>query len=111
MDLLHKGAKGLASNAKLLELHHVSGQCACLVAKDVLDLTEVCVEVGRAGARRSVGLWVIHVEVDVHVESLKDIDDLNGHIERNGDEVVVEDGKAHIVSEPLRKDEVISGQE
>ena len=132
----------------LLELHLILGQGARLVGEDILDLTEVLVEVGRAppwsgsglglslglgpglglglglelglgsvvrvrartrGLRLGlvlvplahhgrVGLCPVHLEVAAHQLGLPPLDELDGDVQRDRDERVVQDeeGEPHL---------------
>lgn len=58
-------AVGNASNGALAKHHVVLRQRARLVAENVFDLAQLLVEGRRAGQRRRVGLFMVHVEVVV----------------------------------------------
>lgn len=59
-----------AANGTLLELHDVLRQRARLVRKDVLDLAQFFVQVGRASAGRCVRGGVVHLQIIIDESGL-----------------------------------------
>mmetsp|Transcript_1248 Transcript_1248/g.3760 ORF Transcript_1248/g.3760 Transcript_1248/m.3760 type:complete len:684 (-) Transcript_1248:1219-3270(-) len=81
---------GDAVDDEAAELHLVARERAGLVGEDVLDLAEVG-DGGGAGERGGVGVLVVHGEVPVDKEGEGLEAELEGDVEREGDEVDVED--------------------
>lgn len=68
------------------EYHLVLGKSACLVRKDILDLPEVLCDIERSALHAPVCLLIIQVDIISDEEDLPHFDQLDAHIERDGNQ-------------------------
>ena len=71
--------EALRPRRELLELHDVAGKRASLIREDVLNLTELFVNICALSAHGKVLIVIIHVNVLIHEVSLKELDHFKGH--------------------------------
>jgi hypothetical protein len=69
------------------ELHYVFGKCSCFVAEDVVDLTELLVEVVGLDFGAHVLLDAVDVSVPVNAYRLKEVNDFDRHEQADRDHV------------------------
>eukprot|EP00968_Pinguiococcus_pyrenoidosus_P005105 scaffold330_cov246-Pinguiococcus_pyrenoidosus.AAC.13 len=89
--VLRRGSVEPARNGAAPKLHHVPRQGPRLVREDVLDHSQVSAGRGVAAERRRVRLFVVHVQIPVQEERLRGENKFDGHVEGDGNEVVVQD--------------------
>ena len=89
------GVKDLPSDRAADELHHILGQGSRLVREDILDLSQLLVQTCGTGHEARVGLLVVHSPVHVQEVALDDLDELKGHIQGDGDELVQQNDEAN----------------
>lgn len=70
-----------------LELHNVLRECACLVRKDVANLSEFLIEIAGLRLGRLVLLLIIHHPVPLYKDALAKLHSFERHEQRDGDEV------------------------
>lgn len=98
LSLLNHIGIGKSCNRALTELHLVTGQCSCLVRKDVLDLPKFFDKRRGTGESRGVRFFVVHVQVRVDQLRLPELDDLHSDHQRDGDQVVVQNQEGEDVA-------------
>ena len=83
------GAVGVKACRKFPEFHDIAGQCARLVREDILDLSELLVEVTRLRPTLVILLAIVvdHAAVIIHHRSLKQFDHLERCEKTDRDEV------------------------
>ena len=79
LSMLWGDVEALCPRRELLELHDVTSKRASLIREDVLDLTELFVDIGALSAHGKVLIAIIHVNVLIHEVSLKELDHFKGH--------------------------------
>lgn len=79
------------------ENHLILSQRAGFVREDILDLPQVLRDVQSPALQLGVGLLVVQLQVLVDEVHLAHLDDLDGDVERNGDQDL-EDSRQHGVS-------------
>lgn len=75
-----------AKDAAAAEHHFVLRQCPSLIWKQVLDLTKILSDVKSTALNPGVQLLVVQVQVIVDKVDLAQFHNLNGHIEGNWDQ-------------------------
>ena len=80
-----KGAAG--PRRELLELHDITSQSAGLVAENILNLSQLLIDVSGLGFAGKVLITIIHVDVEAHERSLPELNNFERHDERNRNKV------------------------
>ena len=70
----------------LAEFHHITGQCASLIAENVLDLAQLLIDI-RSLRVHLKSLLIIHIRVPAHECALPELDDFERHNQRDGHKV------------------------
>lgn len=92
MRILH------AKNTAATKHHLVLCQGSRLIGKHVLDLTQVLCDVESPTLDPGVLLFVVHVQVVMDEVDLTQLHDLNGHVQRDGNQHLVDTDRKQLIS-------------
>ena len=89
-----EAVRGGADEA-LAELHLVARERARLVGEDVVDLSELLIQVTGARHHWRIRLPVVHADITFHQDFLSELGELHRDVERDGHVVVAQDEVRH----------------